>query len=322
MRKFADRHIGPSHQEVSEMLQAIGCATLEELINKTVPESIRSTKPLDIPEALSEHAYLRMLQDIGAKNKIFRSYIGQGYYNTLTPSVILRTIFENPSWYTQYTPYQAEISQGRLEALLNFQTMVSDLTGLPLANASLLDEGTAAAEAMVMTYGIKNKRAKTPITKFFVDHNVFIQTKAVLAGKAEPLGIEIVEGDYASANLGEDFFGALVQYPAADGAVNDFRQMAQALHDKNQLLVVVADLLSLTLLEAPGNWGADVVVGNTQRFGVPVGYGGPHAAYFATSEKYKRQIPGRIIGVSKDSCLLYTSPSPRDATLSRMPSSA
>ncbi len=300
MNRFSDRHIGPSQQEMDIMLKAIGAGSLDALIEETIPQSIRSTEALDIPEALTEYEYLRALKEIANKNKVYRSYIGQGYYNTLTPSVIKRTIFENPSWYTQYTPYQAEISQGRLEALLNFQTMVSDLTGMPLANASLLDEGTAAAEGMGMAYGITNKRAKTPITKFFVDQNVFAQTKAVVLGKAAPLGIEIVEGDYRSHEPSDEFFGALVQYPSSIGSIEDYKSFADKLHANNNLLVVAADLMALTVIESPGSWGADIVVGNTQRFGVPLGYGGPHAAYFATAEKYKRQIPGRIIGISKD----------------------
>ncbi len=300
MNRFSDRHIGPSQQEVDSMLKAIGVVSLDTLIEETIPQSIRSNGDLDIPEALSEHEYLRTLKTIAEKNKVYRSYIGQGYYNTLTPSVIKRTIFENPSWYTQYTPYQAEISQGRLEALLNFQTMVSDLTGLPLANASLLDEGTAAAEGMAMAYGIINKRTKTPINKFFVDKHVFAQTKAVIIGKAEPLGIKIIEGDYQSHEPSEEYFGALVQYPNSTGAIKDYKAFTDKLHENNNLLVVAADLMALTVVESPGSWGADIVVGNTQRFGVPLGYGGPHAAYFATSEKYKRQIPGRIIGLSKD----------------------
>ena len=300
MNRFSDRHIGPSQDEMAIMLKAIGVPSLDTLIEETIPQSIRSQEELSIPEALSEHEYLRMLKTIADKNKVYRSYIGQGYYNTLTPSVIKRTIFENPSWYTQYTPYQAEISQGRLEALLNFQTMVSDLTGMQLANASLLDEGTAAAEGMAMAYGIINKRTKTPINKFFIDKQVFAQTKAVMIGKAEPLGIEIVEGDYQSHEPTEEYFGALVQYPNSTGSIEDFKAFTDKLHEKNNLLVVAADLMALTVIESPGSWGADIVVGNTQRFGVPLGYGGPHAAYFATSEKYKRQIPGRIIGLSKD----------------------
>jgi glycine dehydrogenase len=300
MKDFAFRHIGPSEEEIKEMLSTLGISSVDKLMDLTVPPSIRLKKDLDIPEALKETAYLRMLKEIGQKNKGYRSYIGQGYYNTLTPPVIQRTIFENPAWYTQYTPYQAEIAQGRLEALLNYQTVVSDLTGLPLANASLLDEGTAAAEAMMMVHAIKNKRAKTPRNKFFIDKNCFEQTKAVVRGKAAPLHIEIIEGDYSELTMTEDCFGALVQYPNAVGSIEDYSRLADTIHQGDGLLVVAADLMSLALIASPGSWGADVVVGNTQRFGVPLGYGGPHAAFFATTEKYKRQIPGRIIGVSKD----------------------
>lgn len=300
MTKFSSRHIGPSQKEINSMLGSVGVDSINELIEKTIPASIRSNKELDIPEALSEYEYLKALKEIAAKNKVYRSYIGQGYYNTITPSVIQRTIFENPSWYTQYTPYQAEISQGRLEALLNFQTMVSDLTGLPLANASLLDEGTAAAEAMAMAHGIKNKRAKTPISKFFVDKETYKQTIEVVRGKATPLDIEIVIGDWETAELDDTYFGGLIQYPNAKGSINDYQAFSQKLHDNNQMVVVTADIMSLTMVASPGSWGADIVVGNTQRFGVPMGMGGPHAAFFATSEKYKRQIPGRIIGISKD----------------------
>ena len=300
MKDFAHRHIGPSPSEITEMLSVIGTSSVDSLIDLTVPPAIRLNKELNLPAALSEEDYLRMLKKIANKNKLFRSYIGQGYYNTVTPSVILRNIFENPAWYTQYTPYQAEISQGRLEALLNFQTMVSDLTGLPLANASLLDEGTAAAEGMLMIHAIKNKRAKTPRNKFFVDKNCFEQTKAVVRGKAAPLNIEIIEGDYQDMTMTEDCFGALVQYPNAQGSIENYTGFADKIHAGDGLIVAAADLMSLSVLASPGSWGADIVVGNTQRFGVPMGYGGPHAAYFSTKESYKRQIPGRIIGVSKD----------------------
>ena len=297
---FKDRHIGPNESEAKQMLASIGVSDVNELIQKTVPDSIRLAQELDLPDAMSEYEYLRELKTTAQKNKVFRSYIGQGYYGTITPSVILRNIFENPGWYTQYTPYQAEIAQGRLEALLNFQTMVSDLTGMPLANASLLDEGTAVAEAMIMCYGIINKRTKTPINKFFVDSHTFQQSKEVLIGRAKPLNIEVVEGDWKTANLDESFFGALVQYPNSLGSVEQYSAFAETLKANNQMLVVAADILSLSLLKSPGSWGADVVVGSTQRFGVPMGFGGPHAAYLATTEKYKRQIPGRIIGVSQD----------------------
>lgn len=301
LTQFAARHIGISQTELRQMLQVIGVSSLDQLIDETVPESIRMQKPLSLPAALTENEYLTMLKKIGAKNKIFKTYIGQGYYGTITPSVILRNIFHNPGWYTQYTPYQAEIAQGRLEALLNFQTMVSDLTGLPIANASLLDEGTAAAEAMAMCEGIHNKKRKNnPATKFFVDSNVFRHTLDVLMTRANPLHIEIVTGDWRSFDFSEDYFGVLVQYPASDGQIHDYRDFAARCNEKEIQVVVAADIMSLALLTPPGEWGADVVVGNTQRFGVPKGYGGPHAAYFATKEDNKRVIPGRIIGLSVD----------------------
>jgi glycine dehydrogenase len=298
--QFKNRHIGPDATDTESMLSVIGVQSIEDLIQHTVPDVIRLEKELDLPEAISEYKYLRELKQVAAKNKVYRSYIGQGYYNTITPSVILRSVFENPGWYTQYTPYQAEIAQGRLEALLNFQTMVADLTGMELANASLLDEGTAAAEAMIMAYGLKNKKAKTPRDKFFVDENVFKQSLDVIIGRATPLNIEVVVGSWLEAELDESYFGAIVQYPNAKGSVEDYTQFAEGLKGKDQMLVVAADIMSLAVLKAPGELGADIVVGTTQRFGVPMGYGGPHAAFFATSEKYKRQIPGRIIGVSKD----------------------
>jgi len=299
-QQFQHRHIGPNDTETSQMLSAIGSSSMEDLISNTIPKSIRLSEELDLPEALSEHEYLRELKIIAEKNKVFRSYIGQGYYGTLTPSVILRNVFENPGWYTQYTPYQAEISQGRLEALLNFQTMVCDLTGMPLANGSLLDEGTSAAEAMIMSYNIKNKRSKVDSNKIFVDINVFDQTLDVVTGRAIPLNIEVVVGDWKDIDLDESYFACLIQYPDAIGQVHDYKNLVEKLHDNDQMLIVAADILSLTMIASPGSWGADIVVGTTQRLGIPLGYGGPHAAYFATSEKYKRQIPGRIIGVSKD----------------------
>jgi len=299
---FQNRHIGISESELTEMLSAIGVETLDQLINETVPDNIRMQRELDVPKAISEFEYLNELQKIASKNQIFKSYIGQGYHGTITPSVILRNIFQNPGWYTQYTPYQAEIAQGRLEALLNFQTMVSDLTGLPIANASLLDEGTAAAEAMSMFADVRNKkRRKNPANKYFIDQEVFAQTLDIMYTRAEPLGIEIIVGDYSSAELDDDFIGALVQYPNAKGDISDYRGFVSACNSKNILVCVAADLMSLCLIAPPGEWGADAVVGNTQRFGVPMGYGGPHAAFFSTKEDYKRLIPGRIIGVSQDS---------------------
>ncbi|MEO0338658.1 MAG: aminomethyl-transferring glycine dehydrogenase [Bacteroidota bacterium] len=299
--QFEKRHIGPNASEVEAMLKTIGASSLEQLIEETVPANIRSNQEMDIPDAISEYEYLRELRSTASLNKVFKSYIGLGYYNTITPSVIARNIFHNPGWYTQYTPYQAEIAQGRLEALLNFQTMVSDLTGLPIANASLLDEGTAAAEAMSMFYGLKNKRNKgEAINKFLVSDKVFPQTLDILLTRAEPLDIEVIVADVATMNFDEQTFGLLLQYPAGDGSVEDYRALTEKAKAHGIYVTVAADLLALTLLSPPGEWGADAVVGNTQRFGVPMGFGGPHAAYFATQEAYKRQIPGRIIGVSTD----------------------
>ena len=299
--EFASRHIGTNNEEdTKQMLKEIGVGSVEELISKTVPASIRLKKPLKLPAAQSEFEYLTELKKIAAKNKVFKTYIGQGYYNTITPSVILRNVFENPGWYTQYTPYQAEISQGRLESLLNFQTMVCDLTGLELANASLLDEATAAAEAMAMLFHHKNKTETIASPKFFVDNNVFEQTKAVLLTRATPIGIELVHGNYATVNLDDSYFGAIIQYPNSIGSVDDHREFINKIHSVNGYVVMATDLLALTVLTSPGELGADVAIGSAQRFGVPLGYGGPHAAFFATKDEFKRGIPGRIIGVSID----------------------
>ena len=298
--EFAGRHIGTNEAEKNEMLKSIGIITLDELIDKTIPAAIRLKKPLQLPVAQTEFEYLDELKKIAAKNKIFKSYIGQGYYNTITPSVILRNVFENPGWYTQYTPYQAEISQGRLESLLNYQTMVCDLTGLELANASLLDEATAAAEAMAMLFHQKNKSETIASPKFFVDGYIFAQTKEVLLTRATPIKIELVYGDYKTAELDETYFGAIVQYPNSIGSVEDYRDFINKVHAVNAFVVMATDLLALTLLTPPGELGADVAVGSAQRFGVPLGYGGPHAAFFATKDEFKRGIPGRIIGVSID----------------------
>jgi glycine dehydrogenase len=298
--EFAGRHIGPNAAETKEMLKTIGIDNLDELINKTVPPAIRLKNPLKLPVAQTEFEYLDELKKIAAKNKIYRSYIGQGYYNTITPSVILRNVFENPGWYTQYTPYQAEISQGRLESLLNYQTMVCDLTGLELANASLLDEATAAAEAMAMLFHHKNKGDAITSPKFFVDSNVFAQTKEVLLTRATPIGIELVHGDYKTISLDESYFGAIVQYPNSIGSVEDHRDFINKVHAVTGYVVMATDLLALTLLTPPGELGADVAIGSAQRFGVPLGYGGPHAAFFATRDEFKRGMPGRIIGVSID----------------------
>lgn len=296
---FVNRHLGPDTQQIAEMLKAIGVNSIDELADQTVPANIRRTEKLNLPEAQSEYNYLRELKKKAAKNKVFRSYIGLGYYNNITPAAIRRNILENPGWYTQYTPYQAEIAQGRLEALLNFQTMISDLTGMPVANASLLDEGTAAAEAMHMFWGLKNKKDALH-NKFFVSDLCFPQTIDVVKTRAGVLGIEVVVGDFSTFTADNDFFGALLQYPAKTGEVIDYKSFIEKCHTTECYVCVAADLLSLTLLTPPGEFGADCVVGNSHRFGVPMGYGGPHAAFFATKDDYKRILPGRIIGVSVD----------------------
>lgn len=299
---FERRHIGPGAAETDAMLKALNVKSLDELIQQTVPDSIRLSQPLDLPATLDEQEYLRDLKVMAAKNKVFRSYIGMGYHGTVTPNVILRNVFQNPGWYTQYTPYQAEIAQGRLESLLNFQTVVCDLTGLPIANGSLLDEGTAAAEAMHMFFAEKNKRAKAgeEANIFFISDKVLPQTIDVLRTRAVPQGIELVVGDWATYTFTDKTFGILLQYPDCNGSVNDYRAFVEKAKAHEIYVCVAADLLSLTQLKPPGEWGADVAVGNTQRFGVPMGFGGPHAAFFACSEDFKRQIPGRIIGMSVD----------------------
>ncbi|MEZ5018032.1 MAG: aminomethyl-transferring glycine dehydrogenase [Flavipsychrobacter sp.] len=299
-REFTPRHIGPDENETQQMLNTIGISDMEELIARTVPSAIRMDKPLDVPTALSEAGYLEMLKEVSQKNKLYKTYIGQGYFDTHTPSAILRNIFENPGWYTSYTPYQAEISQGRLESLLNYQTMVSDLTGLPLANASLLDEATAAAEAMSMFFSSLNKGVNITRPKFFVDNDVYPQTKDVVITRATPIGVEVVFGDYRTATIDETYFGALVQYPNDKGSVENYRDFIKQVHDAGAYMAMGTDLLALTLLTPPGELGADVAFGSAQRFGVPLGFGGPHAAFFSCSEDFKRQIPGRIIGVSID----------------------
>lgn len=297
---FTSRHIGPSDSERAEMLNTIGVSSLEDLIDKTIPAAIRLDKNIELSEPTSEYEYLNNLRKIAAKNKTFKSFIGMGYYGTITPPVIQRNILENPGWYTAYTPYQAEISQGRLEALLNYQTMVSDLTGMELANASLLDEATAAAEAMAMFFNTRKGAKKKTALQFFVDNKVFPQTLAVLQTRAEPLNIEIVTGNWNEFEGNDATFGALLQFPNMEGQVVDYKLWVAQLKEKNIPVAVATDLMALTLLTPPGEWGADVVLGNSQRFGVPMGFGGPHAAFFATREDYKRHIPGRIIGVSKD----------------------
>ncbi len=298
---FDVRHLGPSVQEERDMLALLGVPNLDALIEETVPQSIRLGDPLPLSEGLSEQALLHELAAVAAKNKTYTSFIGMGYYGTYTPTVILRNILENPGWYTQYTPYQAEIAQGRLEAMLNFQTLVIDLTGMAVANASLLDEGTAAGEAMIMVAGIVHRKSdRAGSMKFFVSDTVYPQTLDVLKTRALPLGFEIVVGNHADAQLDASFFGALVQYPAQDGQVIDYRAFIDAAHAQGIQVVVAADMMSLVHLTPPGEFGADVVVGSAQRFGVPMGYGGPHAAFFATKQEYIRMMPGRIIGVSVD----------------------
>ena len=300
--RFVSRHIGPGEGDTQAMLQVLNVGSLDELIRQTVPDHIRLQKPLDLPPALSEFEYLQALKKTAQLNRVTHNYIGMGYYGTITPSVIARNLFQNPGWYTQYTPYQAEIAQGRLESLLNFQTMVSDLTALPIANASLLDEATAAAEAMHMFYAEKNKRAKAgaEANVFFVSDKVFSQTVDVLKTRALPHGIQLVIGDWQTYDFSEKTFGVLLQYPDSQGSVEDYRAFVEQAKAGGAYVAVAADILALALLKPPGEWGADVAVGLTQRFGVPMGYGGPHAAYFACSDEFKRQIPGRIIGVSVD----------------------
>jgi glycine dehydrogenase len=300
-QEFSARHIGPRPSDLPEMLQTIGVESLDSLIDQTIPSSIRLSNPLKTGNGMSEYEYLQELKTIASKNKLYRSHIGQGYYPTITPSVILRNLFENPGWYTQYTPYQAEIAQGRLESLLNYQTMVSDLTALPIANASLLDEGTAAAEGMALLFNQKNKDQHALTSpRFFVDQYCFSQTIQVLITRATPLNIEVVVGNYQTFVPDESYFGALVQYPNAQGSVEDYQHFIQKAHASNVRVMMATDLLALCLLTPPGELGADIAVGSAQRFGVPMGFGGPHAAFFATKDEYKRNLPGRIIGVSLD----------------------
>jgi glycine dehydrogenase len=298
--KFESRHNGPTEAEVAAMLEKIGASSLTELINQTVPQSIQLERPLQLPAAQLESEFLKNFKKLASKNKVFSSFIGLGYYDTQVPGVVLRNVLENPGWYTAYTPYQAEIAQGRLEALINFQTVVIELTGMELANASLLDEGTAAAEAMTMLHAVKPREKKNANT-YFVDEKVFPQTKALLITRAEPIGINLVFGPLSSLDLTDpELYGAMFQYPNMDGEVVDYTSLVAAAKENKVLTAFASDLLALTLLTPPGEMGADVVVGSAQRFGVPMGYGGPHSAFFATKEEFKRQIPGRIIGVSID----------------------
>ena len=310
LNSFTQRHIGPSAGQIQRMLEVLGFSDLEAMIDRTVPSSIRLSQPLQLEPAQTEFAALAKLKGIAAKNQVFRSFIGMGYHNCITPTVIQRNILENPGWYTAYTPYQPEIAQGRLEALLNFQTVIIDLTGLEIANASLLDEATAAAEAMTMSYGL----CKTKAQAFFVSQDCHPQTIDVLRTRAKPLGIEIILGNHQIFDFKEPIFGAILQYPASNGTIYDYSAFCNQAHTVGALVTVAADPLSLTLLTPPGEFGADIAVGSTQRFGIPMGYGGPHAAYFATKEEYKRQVPGRIVGVSKD---VYGKPALRLALQTR-----
>ena len=298
---FASRHIGIREEDLPHMFKTVGVENLQQLINETIPDDIRLKNPLALDKAMSENQFLNHLQKLSEKNKVFSSYIGLGYHESLTPSVIKRNILENPGWYTAYTPYQAEIAQGRLEALLNYQTMICDLTGMELANASLLDESTAAAEAMTMLFEVRERdQKKNEVIKFFVSEEVLPQTISVLKTRAIPLGIELVIGSHETFEFSTEFFGAMLQYPGKYGQVYDYAAFVASAKAKDIKVAVAADILSLVLLTPPGEFGADVVVGTTQRFGIPLGYGGPHAAFFATKEDYKRSIPGRIIGVTKD----------------------
>jgi len=298
---FALRHIGPREEDQKSMLKTIGVDSLDQLIYETIPDDIRLKKDLDLEEAMSEQEYLGYLNEVAKKNKVYKTYIGLGYHPTILPAVIQRNILENPGWYTAYTPYQAEIAQGRLEALLNYQTMITDLTGMELANASLLDESTAAAEAMSLLFAVRERpQKKAGINKFFVSENILPQTLSLLQTRSNPIGVELVVGDENTFDFSSEFFGAILQYPGKNGQVSNIKSFIAKANEAQIKVAVAADILSLVKLEAPGKFGADVVVGTTQRFGIPMGYGGPHAAYFATKEAYKRDIPGRIIGVTKD----------------------
>jgi glycine dehydrogenase len=298
---FLYRHLGPRESDLEEMLKIIGVSTLDELIDKTVPESIRLKSPLNLPSGINEYEYITSLKKLASKNKVFKSYIGMGFYNTIFPAAIQRNILENPSWYTSYTPYQAEISQGRLEALLNYQTAIVELTGLEIANASLLDESTAIAEAMIMFYNARSRQmVKDEFNAFFVDTNIFPQNLAVLETRAEPLGIKIIKGNFSEFSPSEKYFGAFAQYPAGNGEIHDYTDFINKVHDAGAKVVLGADILSLVLLVPPGKIGADAAAGSSQRFGIPMGNGGPHAGYFATRDEFKRFMPGRIIGISKD----------------------
>ncbi|MDH6308189.1 glycine dehydrogenase [Dysgonomonas sp. PFB1-18] len=299
--RFQHRHIGISAEDEKVMLEKIGVKSLDELIDQTIPQNIRLQGGLKLPEALSEHEYAEEMALMASKNRICASYIGMGWYDTVCPAPIFRNVFENPVWYTSYTPYQAEISQGRLEALMNFQTMVSDLTGLALSNCSLLDEATAGAEAATMMYALRSRdQIKNEVNKLFVDKNIFPQTLAVINTRMAPQGITVVVGDYRTVDMKDGFFGAIIQYPDSNGNITDYTAFARKVHEADCKVAVATDLMALTLLVPPGEWGADIAFGSSQRFGIPMFYGGPSAGFFATKEDYKRNVPGRIIGVSKD----------------------
>lgn len=298
---LSDRHIGIQEADLPEMLERIGVKSLDELIDKTIPADIRLKQPLALPEPMTERAYAEHISALASKNKVYTSYIGLGWYDTVTPAVIQRNVFENPVWYTSYTPYQTEVSQGRLEALMNFQTAICDLTGMPLSNCSLLDEATAAAEAAAMMYALRSRdQQKSGANVLFVDENIFPQTLAVINTRAIPQGIKVQVGDYKNIEFTSDMYACIVQYPNADGNIEDYREFTEKAHAANCKVAVAADILSLALLTPPGEWGADIVFGSTQRMGIPMFYGGPSAAYFATRDEYKRNVPGRIIGKSKD----------------------
>lgn len=298
---FALRHIGPRESDLPEMLETVGVSSMDQLIYETVPDDILLKKPLNLETAMSEQEYLEHITELSSKNKLFKTYIGLGYHQSILPPVIQRNILENPGWYTAYTPYQAEIAQGRLEALLNFQTVISDLTGMELANASLLDESTAAAEAMSLLYNVRERdKKKINASKFFVSEDILPQTLSLLQTRSNPLDIELVVGNHEDFDFADEFFGAILQYPSRTGKVHNYKNFIEKANANNIKVAVAADILSLVMLESPGHYGVDVVVGTTQRFGIPLGYGGPHAAYFATKEEYKRSIPGRIIGITKD----------------------
>lgn len=298
---FALRHIGPRESDLPEMLETVGVSSMDQLIYETVPDDILLKKPLNLETAMSEQEYLEHITELSSKNKLFKTYIGLGYHQSILPPVIQRNILENPGWYTAYTPYQAEIAQGRLEALLNFQTVISDLTGMELANASLLDESTAAAEAMSLLYNVRERdKKKINASKFFVSEDILPQTLSLLQTRSNPLDIELVVGNHEDFDFADEFFGAILQYPSRTGKVYNYKNFIEKANANNIKVAVAADILSLVMLESPGHYGVDVVVGTTQRFGIPLGYGGPHAAYFATKEEYKRSIPGRIIGITKD----------------------